>query len=93
MAQHVIKSVIQNVISQYVTNTMENVCMDVRLVSGHIRTVISLAQRTVWTKHVISQHLTALMVVHRVFMERHASYHAAPHVLIANVNESPENVP
>ena len=86
MVKHVIMNAVSDVIALYVITT-ENVYMDVELVSGQNHTVISLAQRTVWTKHVTSQHLIVLLVVCRDFMERRANYHAVPHVPIANVNK------
>ena len=62
--------------------------MDVSLASGSPSTVISLVQKTVWMVYVMLHHHIVLLVVYLVFTVTHAHYHAVPHVLIANVNDT-----
>ena len=93
LVKHVIKNAVSNVFFQHVTNSLENVYMDVRLVFGCPCIVINLVQRTARMVCVMLHHHIVLLVVYLVFMERHACYHAVPHVLATNVNETWENVP
>ena len=91
MVHHVIFYAVRIVTSHCAQRPKDNVLTDVSLAIG-LCIVTSHVLKTAKMLCVTLQHLTVLMDVWLVFMERHARYYAVPHVKMMYVTKTRGNV-